>query len=153
MENLYSKFLQLIKSFNKNKVDYIIIGGMAINLHGFARNTQDIDIFVNPGKENIEKLKKSLIEVFKDKAIKGISYGDFLKYPVIRYGTEFGFYIDIIVRIGKKFEYDDLTYIEKNIEGIPVRLADTKTLYKLKENTYREIDELDLKFLKSIMGK
>jgi hypothetical protein len=122
-------------------------------LHGFARNTQDIDIFVNPGKENIEKLKKSLIEVFKDKAIKGISYGDFLKYPVIRYGTEFGFYIDIIVRIGKKFEYDDLTYIEKNIEGIPVRLADTKTLYKLKENTYREIDELDLKFLKSIMGK
>ena len=62
------------------------------------------------------------------------------------------FYIDIISRIGEKFSFNDLQYEEKIIEGIRIKVADIKTLYKLKENTYREIDQLDIKFLKSKMG-
>lgn len=36
MENIYNKFLELMTSFDKSGVEYILIGGLAINLHGFT---------------------------------------------------------------------------------------------------------------------
>lgn len=152
MENIFGKFLELMASFEKNDVEYVLIGGIAINLHGFSRNTQDIDLFINPLEENINKFKKSLFEVFKDEEINEITLHELEKYPVIRYGTDSGFFIDIISKIGDKFMFNDLQYEIKNVDGIKIKLADLKTLYKLKEKTYREIDQLDLKFLKSKLG-
>ena len=152
MENIFGKFLELMASFEKNDVEYILIGGIAINLHGFSRNTQDIDLFINPLEENINKFKKSLFEVFEDEEINGITLPELEKYPVIRYGTDSGFFIDIISKIGENFMFNDLQYEIKIVDGIKVKLADLKTLYKLKEKTYREIDQLDLKFLKSKLG-
>ena len=152
MENIFGKFLELMASFEKNDVEYILIGGIAINLHGFSRNTQDIDLFINPLEENINKFKKSLFEVFKDEEINEITLPELEKYPVIRYGTDSGFFIDIISKIGENFIFNDLQYEIKIVDGIKVKLADLKTLYKLKEKTYREIDQLDLKFLKSKLG-
>ena len=152
MENIFNKFLQLMASFEKNDVEYVLIGGIAINLHGFSRNTQDIDLFINPLEENINKFKKSLFEVFEDEEINEITLAELEQYPVIRYGTNSGFFIDIISKIGEKFLFNDLQYEIKIVDGIKVKLADLKTLYKLKEKTYREIDQLDLKFLKSKLG-
>ncbi len=153
MKNLFEKFLELMKSFERNDVEYIIIGGIAINLHGFARNTQDIDIFINPDKENIQKLKNALKEVFDDPEIDEITFEELQKYSVIRYGTEYGFYIDIISAIGEKFKFSDLEFEKRVIEGTEIKFAGLKSLYKMKEKTYKEIDQLDLKFIKSKLGK
>ena len=82
MENIFNKFLELMKSFDINNVEYILIGEIAINLHGFTRNTQDIDLFINPSEENINKLKSSLFEVFNDEDINEITLSELEKYPV-----------------------------------------------------------------------
>lgn len=37
-------------------------GGMAVNLHGYRRSTGDMDLFVNPTKENHSKLKAVHLE-------------------------------------------------------------------------------------------
>ena len=153
MENIFNKFIELVNVLNKNNVDYIIIGGLAINLHGFARNTEDIDIFINPTKQNVERFRESLLEVFNDNDINEIKLGELIKYPVIRYGTEYGFSIDVITKIGEKFLFNDLSYIVKIIDGTEIKYADLETLYKLKEKTYREIDQLDLKFIKYKLNK
>jgi len=34
--------------FNKNKVEYLIVGGYALAFHGAPRFTGDIDLFVGP---------------------------------------------------------------------------------------------------------
>jgi predicted nucleotidyltransferase len=149
LENIFRKFLELMTSFEKNDVEYILIGGLAINLHGFARNTQDIDLFVNPNKENISKLQNSLFEVFSDKDVFQITSDELEEYPVIRFVSESGIVIDIISGLGKEFSISDLDYEIKEIDGIKVRCATLQTLYKLKEKTYREIDQLDLKFIKN----
>jgi acylphosphatase len=149
MKNFFVKFIELMELLNNNDVDYILIGGMAINLHGFARNTEDIDIFINPTEENVKRFRKSLFDVFKDKEIDEITIEELIKYPIIRYGTKFGFSIDIITQIGEKFFFKDLNYNIKTLNGTDVKFADLKTLYRLKEKTYREIDQLDLKFIKS----
>jgi len=37
---------KVIKSLNDNNVEYLLIGGYAIQSHGFVRTTTDIDILV-----------------------------------------------------------------------------------------------------------
>ena len=153
MENIFNKFLQLVSSFEKNNVEYVIIGGLAINLHGFNRNTQDIDLFVNPSEININRLKHSLFEVFNEDDINEITLEELSKYPVIRYGSKTGIQIDIITKLGEKFTYSDLKADIKEIDGVKIKFANLETMYKLKEKTYREIDQLDLKFIISKLNK
>lgn len=139
-------------SFEKNEVEYILIGGMAINLQGFARNTQDIDLFINPNEKNISKLQKSLFEVFSDNEVYQITLDEIKNYSVLRYVSNSGIIVDIISRLGEKFKFKNLDYEIKEIDSIKIKCANLKTLYKLKEKTYREIDQLDLKFLKRKMN-
>lgn len=153
MSLMFDKFLELMRVLEDYNVNYILIGGLAINIHGFARNTEDIDLFVNPSNNNIKNLQKALYEVFKDNEIYEITSEELKKYSVIRYGTDFLFYIDIISNIGEKFHFNDLKFEEKKIDNVKIKVADIETLYKLKEKTFREIDKLDIKFLKSIMNK
>jgi predicted nucleotidyltransferase len=149
MTDLFSTFLELMNGLNKNNVEYILIGGMAINLHGFARNTEDIDLFINSTDKNIEALRKVLFQLFNDKEINEITQEELDKYAVIRFGTSTGFCIDIITKLGDAFSYKDLSSQEIEIDSIKIKVADVQTLYKLKEKTYSEIDQLDLKFLKT----
>ena len=62
--------------------------GMAINIHGFARNTEDIDLFINPIEKNVNNLRIAMINVFQDDDIHEITGEELGKYAVIRYGTE-----------------------------------------------------------------
>ncbi len=153
MTVIFDKFLELMKALYDYDVEYVLIGGLAINLQGFARNTEDIDLFVNLSEGNVSKLQKALYRVFQDDEIFEITFDELNKYAVIRYGSQLGFYIDIISDIGEKFQYSDLSYELKEIDNIKIKVADVRTLYKLKEKTYREIDQLDLKFLKSKLEK
>ncbi len=50
----------LLTSLQKNGVEYILIGGQAIALHGFPRATEDVDLVVPFDEENGKKLIKSL---------------------------------------------------------------------------------------------
>ena len=94
-------------------------------------------------------MQVSLFEVFKDNDIYEITLDELEKYPVIRYVSKAGITIDVIAKLGEQFKFSDLGYDIKEIDGTIIKLANLKTLYMLKENTYREIDQLDLKFLKS----
>ena len=149
MENIFNKFLELMASFEKNDVEYIVIGGLAINLHGFARNTEYIDLFVNPFEDNIKKLQASLFEIFNDNDIYEITLEELQKFPVIRYVSNVGISIDVIAKLGEQFSFSDLEYDVKMIEETKIKFANLKTLFMLKEKNYREIDKLDLKFIKS----
>jgi hypothetical protein len=42
----------------------VVIGGVALNFHGLARATADIDLFVSPDERNIQKLREALDSVF-----------------------------------------------------------------------------------------
>jgi predicted DNA binding CopG/RHH family protein len=103
--------------------------------------------------ENIDNIQKALHKVFNDDEIYQITFQEIEKYSVIRFGTDFLFYIDIISNIGKKFHFTDLKYDLLKIDDIKIKVAVINTLYKLKEKTFREIDQLDIKYLKSKMSQ
>jgi len=58
--DLFSDFLEILNAFAKNGVEYILIGGFAVIIHGFPRLTSDIDIFLKPEAKNLERLKRAL---------------------------------------------------------------------------------------------
>jgi hypothetical protein len=45
-------FKDFIRALNNQQVDYILVGGMAVILHGYVRTTGDMDVWVNRTKEN-----------------------------------------------------------------------------------------------------
>ena len=118
-----------------------------------ARFTQDIDLFVKLQEDNILKLQKALYSVFRDESIYEITFSELQNYPVIRYGSDEEFYIDILSKIGTAFSFESLKFEELEIEGHKIKIATPETLYKLKENTYRSVDQNDLIFLKELINK
>ena len=46
MDNQFDNFINVLKAFDEFQVEYILIGGVALVLHGMERLTRDVDIFV-----------------------------------------------------------------------------------------------------------
>ena len=153
MANQFQKFMKVLKAFDKQKVDYVLIGGVAVILYGGERLTRDVDIFVKMDAENIKKLKKALHSVFNDPSIDEITLDELHNYPVIRYGTPNGFYIDIVTRLGKAVSYEDLEYEIIDYQGVKIRIGTPETLYDLKRNTVRQRDKMDAIFLKELINQ
>lgn len=55
-------FKELFELLSTNKVRYLLIGGYAVGVYGYARSTNDLDIFVSDDRENVLRLRKALIE-------------------------------------------------------------------------------------------
>jgi predicted nucleotidyltransferase len=56
-------FKEFIELLNVHKVDYLVIGGYAVNYHGYPRYTKDIDFWIWLTKENIDRLLR-VIDAF-----------------------------------------------------------------------------------------
>ncbi len=63
MDVLDDSLLNFWRLMNKYAVAYIMIGGVAVNLHGYARSTDDIDVWIEDTLENRRKLEKVLGEL------------------------------------------------------------------------------------------
>jgi hypothetical protein len=42
----YTEFLTLLRALRNEGVEYLLIGGAAVNVHGIVRMTEDVDLFV-----------------------------------------------------------------------------------------------------------
>ena len=154
--SFFTSFNRVLAAFKKYNVDYILIGGYAVALHGVPRATNDIDILIKPEEDNFVKLRKALYEVFNDAAVNDIilidkedyNYNNQDNCSVTRYGTPQGYAIDILVKIGELYDYYNIKFHEIEIEKIKVNIADIDSLIKLKENTSRNIDQEDVHNLK-----
>jgi hypothetical protein len=145
----YPNFTKIVLSLNKHHVDYLVIGGLAVNLYGYARMTEDIDILFRPEKANGKKLLIVLNEFGFD--IKSIQDLDFSEPLHLRLG-EFPNSVDLInhtvgVDLKKIFKNGRIFIIGK----IPVKVIDLIDLIENKTalNTYKDLaDAENLKKIK-----
>jgi len=49
---------EVVDEFDRNKIDYAIVGGYALALHGIVRATVDIDLILRLNKKNLEAAEK-----------------------------------------------------------------------------------------------
>ncbi|MBI5240307.1 MAG: nucleotidyl transferase AbiEii/AbiGii toxin family protein [Elusimicrobia bacterium] len=148
------RVFEVFRALDREGVRYVLIGGAALNLHGLARATQDLDLFLDARPENVERLKAALRSVFADPEIDDISAEDLAgDYPTVRYAPpQDPFVIDLIARLGDRFRFEDLEAEERLVEGVRVRVASPRTLYLLKKDTVRPIDQADAEALRRRFG-
>ncbi len=147
MEDNFTEFLKIIEEMENEGVEYFIIGGFALVLHGIPRFTEDVDIVIKNDEDNLSRLRKVLFKIFNDKEIEEITFSEIEKYPVIRYGSPNGVYIDIMTKLGEKVLFDELEFKEFQIEGRRIKIATLKSLYETKKNSLREKDKMDVIYI------
>ena len=56
---LYPDFKELLELLNAHEVDYLIVGGYALALHGAPRFTGDLDIYLSTHRDNPIKCSRN----------------------------------------------------------------------------------------------
>ena len=84
---LEKDFLDFLSLCNKHEVEYLVIGGYAVSIHGYPRYTKDIDISIKISERNAEQM----IEVLNEFGFSSLNLKkeDFLKKGgIIQLGHE-----------------------------------------------------------------
>ncbi len=140
--------------FDAAGLDYVLIGATAMGVHGLIRATEDIDLFVRPNPDNIERLRTALTAAYEgDPNIRDISTDDLLgEYPAVRYYPPSGdLYFDILTRLGETVTFESIERERKEVAGTMVWVATPAALYRLKKGTVRARDHQDAAALRSVL--
>ncbi|MCB9772683.1 MAG: nucleotidyltransferase family protein [Candidatus Omnitrophica bacterium] len=153
---------EILKEFQKHKVKYVLVGGIAVNLHGAMRSTADMDILVEMKDANLRKI----VRIMKGKGYKS-------KQPVDPMGLTdkkiradwiknknmkaFNFYkdhsfeqLDIVIDSPISFEQAIKHAIIVTVDGLRLPVVSVKELIKMKTKAARSVDKADIKQLKRI---
>ena len=148
-----SRLRAVFRALHDHAVEYAVFGAVALGLHGLARATGDVDLFLRPDAENVERLKAALRSVFRDPCIDEISADDLCgEYPAVRYLPPDGFGFDLVTRLGEAVSYAELEIEVKTYYDVPVRVVTPRTLWQLKKDTIPPIDRLDAAMLAERFG-
>ncbi len=149
---LQRDFKEFIELLNEHKVKYLVIGGYAVNYHGYPRYTKDIDLWLWLDKPNIRKL----IEAIKAFGFGGLNLEieDFMTPEnIIQLGYE-PYRIDLLVDVdGVDFEecYERRTTTE--IDGTEVEFLSINDLISAKKKSGRLQDLADAEQLERLAEK
>ncbi len=144
---------RVFRALAEYEVEYAVFGAVALGLHGLARATGDLDLFIAPTASNVDNLKQALMSVFGDSNINEISSEDLCgDYPAVRYVPPNGFGFDVLTRLGEVFTFSSLETEEKSYDGVPVRVVTPKTLWMMKKDTVRPVDRFDASLLAERFG-
>ncbi|MBI3358158.1 MAG: hypothetical protein HY201_05850 [Nitrospirae bacterium] len=141
-------FEELLEGLSQNNIDYILVGGLAVDICGFSRATMDVDIIVEHSKENIQKLLNCL-KLFGEGSARELHPEDFsLEEGCIRIVEEFPLDVFTLMR---GYTYQNLlphSAILITERGVNIRYLNVEGLIKLKEGSMRSKDQLDVQELK-----
>ena len=134
----------LIDSLNQRQVDYLLIGGYALFVHGYHRATTDIDLLVPATMESGRKVKAALM-VLPDQAAKDLEPEWFTEGENIRVAD--ASLVDVMLNAcGETYETLKQYAVTVDLEGIPVRTVSLEGLLRTKQ-TARDKDVADRNIL------
>lgn len=153
---------EILREFQKEKVKYVLVGGMAVNLLGFPRTTADMDIIVEMTDANISKIVKILKKMgysvkqpvdpmlianqkiredwIKNKFLKAFN---FYKYDELKE-------VDIIIKSPITYEKAKKNAVTIKSGDIQLSVISPNDLIKMKKDTGRDLDKMDIAVLERI---
>ena len=153
-------YAEIFSAFQKAKIKYLIVGGVAVNLYGYSRFTADVDILLALDEKNIQKMNSlmeemgyvprlpvQLHELRDQKKVQDwIKNKNFKAYTFLS-SRGLRLDIDILAEESLKFEelYKDKSRIK--IWDIAVPVVSMNYLISMKKKAARDQDLIDLKAL------
>ena len=152
----------ILREFQKQKVKYVLVGGMAFNLLGGLRSTTDLDILVEMSDSNLRKivtiLKKKGYKVkqpidpagIANKEIRSIWIKNKHMKALNFYKEETYQEVDIIIDSPISFQHARKNAILTPVDDLRLPIVSIDDLIKMKSQARRNIDRFDISELKKI---
>lgn len=141
---LAKDFEDFVTLLNRHQVEYMIVGGYALALHGKPRHTGDLDIWINISAENAALM----IQVIEDfgMASLGLTEKDFLKPGYITQIGQPPLRIDILNNIdGLEFEDAKANMQQLEADGLKISYIGLHDFIRNKQASGRRQDLADIK--------
>jgi hypothetical protein len=143
-----------------NRVDYVLIGGMAAIFHGAPAFTGDVDICPSRAQENLERLAAALVELEARIRTAGepvatrITAGLLERMAMVNTVTPYGLF-DISFEPAATGGYEDLVTraVTHSMAGVAIRVASLDDVIRSKETANREKDRLWLPTLYALQDE
>ena len=138
--------LNFWRALSEQGVEYILVGGYAINFHGFQRFTGDIDIWINNTSENRKRLRKTFASC---------DMGDFPQIETMQFvpgWTSFqlnnGLSLDLLIEMKglEEYTFDECLQMASvaDIEDVRVPFLHINQLIINKKHINRPKDQIDV---------
>ena len=136
------KQISLLAAFLAAKVEYAVVGGVAVNAHGYVRATNDLDLFIRPTEDNARAAFNALLGL--GVPLEGLTPADLLNDEEnLRFGPEED-HIDILASIGEmSFDRVWRNRVETQVEGLLVPFISKSDLIENKRQVGRLRDLAD----------
>ncbi len=152
MDVFDEEILSFWKALQDFKVQYIMVGGFAINLHGYQRFTGDLDIWIKDTLQNRQQLRKAFISC---------NMGDFQMIEYMQFvpgWTDFqlnnSLKLDILIDMKglEGYTFDECLEMASvaEIEGVHVPFLHINQLIENKRVINRPKDQIDIIALEEI---
>ena len=153
LQNFPERLEQFISTANKNQVRMILVGGGAVNFHGYQRHSADIDFWVEITETNLSRLLQTLREMEYQipdlpEGVKTANQNISIKIsPVLD--------LELITNFnpGKTFEEAFAESIQVESDNLTYRVLSFNDLILSKISTDRIKDKLDIEELQKILLK
>jgi hypothetical protein len=155
----------IFQQLNTAGIEYIVVGGVAMNLHGLPRFTGDIDILLALDSSNIEKMsilmkemgyekrlpvtleelgdEKHAVQLIKEKNLIAFTFNN----PEQPQAS-----IDIVVGESLRFENYKKHCVFVDTWGLQIPVVSIDDLIDMKRATHRQKDIEDVAFLLELKG-
>ncbi|MBM3231746.1 nucleotidyl transferase AbiEii/AbiGii toxin family protein [Candidatus Peregrinibacteria bacterium] len=162
MKNPYR---ELFQAMNEADIQYLVVGGVAVNLHGYSRFTGDLDILLALNTSNLDRLallmeregfiqrlpvdvqllsdRKQVQQWIVDKGITAYTFID-PKLPQ--------FSMDIIIGESLDFESYDRKRLVLDVGDLPIPVVSIDDLIGMKQRANRKKDIEDVAALLELKG-
>jgi hypothetical protein len=152
MDIFNEELLRLWRSLNRHQVKYIMVEGVATNLNGYQRSTEDIGLWIDDKPENRRRLRI----VFQE-----CDMGDYFMMERLQFVPGFndfrlnnGLRVDIMVNMKglEAFTFEECLQqaTVADIEGLLVPFLQINQLIENKKAVNRSKDQLDVIYLERI---
>jgi hypothetical protein len=156
-------YKEIFRGLNQAGIDYLVVGGLAVNFHGIPRMTYDLDLMLLLEQDNILKMvdlltqwgyrsrapvdPRELADSVKrrswvtEKGMKAFSFSN----PSSPVGE-----IDLVIEIPLPYEQLKIRSIHIAVEGTSIPVVALDDLIAIKEKSGRWQDLMDVDHLRKI---
>ena len=145
----------IFEALARNRVNFVVIGGIAVQGHGYIRGTYDVDIIVEPTALNATRLSEALIELEAELRVPGhlrlTDPHQLRSAPLIPTMTRFGpldvVHVEHVAGPPKSYEALRSGALVIKLDGIEVPVAGLPDLIRMKHAAGRDQDLADIEAL------
>ena len=137
----------------QNDLRYVVIGGFAMYLNGLSRNTEDVDVWIEPTVKNGRQFIKTLLGMgYTDDELDQVKELDFTQPQVFGLNN----YIDILTVVHRKFDFNECFQRSRSVQnqfGNTIHFLHLNDLREQKVVARRQQDLRDIVMIDDFLAK